>query len=134
MQSLQGQIAHFKTLYEKDIVYQNHRENSKPDHEAEIQHLQQEAESLRREREGMQQACAQLSQTKLQLENKILIMTGEIDRLNLLMKNKSDEIKNMRETNQSLEEQIEQLRSQNDLFRRELEVWGELYIALQNEK
>lgn len=31
-------------------------------------------------------------------------MTGEIDRLNLLMKNKSDEIKNMRETNQSLEE------------------------------
>lgn len=36
MQSLQGQIAHFKTMYEKDIVYQNHWESSKPDHEAEI--------------------------------------------------------------------------------------------------
>ncbi|CAD8174313.1 unnamed protein product [Paramecium octaurelia] len=128
MTQMTQQMNSFRSLFERDIDTLNMNRNRLDMENKELidQRLQQLSEELnltKKDREQLQIACSQLTQTKLGLENRIIVLQGEIDRLNQLVKTQSNEINHHLQTLELQNDQIEQFRQQNEIYKKEMDLF-----------
>ncbi|CAD8173797.1 unnamed protein product [Paramecium pentaurelia] len=122
------QMNSFRSLFERDIDTLNINRNrldmeNKELIDQRIQQLSEELNLIKKDREQLQLACSQLTQTKLGLENRIIVLQGEIDRLNQLVKTQSNEINHHLQTLELQNDQIEQFRQQNEIYKKEMDLF-----------
>ncbi|CAK64083.1 unnamed protein product (macronuclear) [Paramecium tetraurelia] len=128
MAQLTQQMNSFRSLFERDIDTQNLNRNRQDMENKEmidqrIQQLCEELNMIKKDREQLQMACSQLTQTKLGLENRIIVLQGEIDRLNQLVKTQNNEINHHLQTLELQNDQIEQFRQQNEIYKKEMDLF-----------
>ncbi|CAD8102045.1 unnamed protein product [Paramecium primaurelia] len=128
MAQMTQQMNSFRSLFERDIDTLNLNRNRQDMENKElidqrIQQLCEELNMIKKDREQLQMACSQLTQTKLGLENRIIVLQGEIDRLNQLVKTQNNEINHHLQTLELQNDQIEQFRQQNDIYKKEMDLF-----------
>ncbi|KAM3132545.1 hypothetical protein pb186bvf_015358 [Paramecium bursaria] len=124
MANLQSQINQFRQQYEKDLGMKQYNQKSQDteDYSDQIMKLNEEIDHLKKERENLLEVIRQYSDTRDKQDNKSIVMMGEIERLNLLIKNKDEEIDHLQQTIEMLSSQLEQMVQQNDLMKKELDM------------
>ncbi|CAD8072294.1 unnamed protein product [Paramecium sonneborni] len=128
MATMTQQMNSFRSLFERDIDTLNMNRNrleieNKEVIDQKIEQLTDELNLIKKDREQLQLACSQLTQTKLGLENRIIVLQGEIDRLNQLVKTQNNEINHHLQTLELQNDQIEQFRQQNELYKKEMDLF-----------